>query len=243
MGFAPKTIVIDGPTGYWEMAIDEALGDRSASRYGPNIPWGAIRGYWDRDMRLCRQINEKYGTIIWVVAHIAPRTLREIVGYDKNGKPEFQERITGWQVNVPGKAARGFAVPLDEFYLLEAIGNDVGSNPPRVLRTYQYKLHGYQVDCKTRKGVKGPITNPTYEAIVKAKDPAKDNPTLIMVVGEPGVGKTTLAGTSTPPVLFFDLQGGCEEEAKKPQTRVLKPQRLEEVFTTLRTLRDKGELP
>lgn len=243
MAFSPKTIVLDGPTGYWEIAIREALGDTAKSNWGGGIPWGAIGGQWNRDIHVAMQINAKYGTIIGVAAHLAQRNLRDRVGTDNKGMPIYQDRMIGWQVAIPGKGASKVIVPFDEVYLIEVLANEVGSNPMRRLVTSPYMLYGYKIDTKSRKGVKGPITNATYDLVCKAVSPGKDTPTTFMVIGEPGVGKTTFFGTCPGPRLFIDMQGGCEEEAKKPETRVMKPTKLEEVYNVLRTIRDKGELP
>lgn len=239
MAFKPASLILDNATGYFELAIDKQVGDSPKGEWG--LQWGAITGLWRRDVRVMRQIAKKHGIIVGVAAHLEPKSIFETVGRDKEGKPIKDKRMIGWKLAIPGQGQERLLVPFDEVYHLVAQSNDYGNNPPRRLYTNPHRLHEYHFEAKSRFGIKGPLTNPNYGSIIEAL-PRKDIlPQLYMIVGEPGVGKTTLFDTFPKPALFIDIQGGCALIASD-ETKVIEPEGIDDVFGILQRLRDKGEI-
>jgi hypothetical protein len=239
VAFKPASLILDNATGYFELAIDKQVGDSPKGEWG--LQWGPITGLWRRDVRVLRQIAQKHGILVGVAGHLEPKFFYETVGKDNNGKPIKDKRIVGWKLAIPGQGQERLLVPFDEVYHLVAQSNDFGNNPPRKLFTNPHRLHEYHFEAKSRFGVKGPLTNPTYASIIDAL-PRKDIlPQLFMIVGEPGVGKTTLLNTFPKPALFIDIQGGCALVASD-DTKVITPSDIDDVFNILRTIRDKGEI-
>lgn len=244
MGFKPASVIVDGPSGYWDLAIAEQVGDSAKGGGWGGVNYGSIMGFWKRDIRFAKQLVEKHGMIVGVAAHLDKDYLEDVTGErDQKGKLVKDRRMVGWKIAIPGQGQKSLLVPFDEVYLLQAMGNGIGTNPNRRLYTFPMDLMGYPLDLKTRKGVKGPLTNPTYESIIKALPEGVDQPRMFAVIGNAGVGKSRLFSTFPRPTLFIDMQGGCEEYRKVEGIRVETPQKLDDVCALLKTLRDRGELP
>lgn len=242
MGFAPKSLFLDLLSGYFDMALFEQLGDSNAGLWGKSINWGPVTGSWRRDVKGMLEIVERRGITIGIGANIEPKSLKTTIGFDEKGKPIKDSAMVGWQLKVPGRGHDTVLNAFDEVYHLVTVPTETGSNPNRKLITNPYTLHDYDFECKSRKGVQGPIVNPTYEKIIAAVKKGNYAPRTFVVCGGPGVGKTTLFDSFPRPILAIDIQGGWEEQAKKPDTKVIKPQKLSEVWDVLKSIRDRGEI-
>jgi hypothetical protein len=241
--FKPHFVFLDSVSGWMDLSIAGQVGDNPTPHTFTALKYNPILGTWHRDMRVFRQIHDKHGMIMGVVGHTKHRETWKTIGIDNTGKPIKDGTPDGWMTSIPGRGEETIRAAFSEIWHLVSLPNDAGVNPPRKLYTQPHLWEGIRFDAKSRKSIAGPITNPTWESIMKNLPAGKSVPEMILLLGDPGVGKTTLfasAASEDKPALFLDLLGGCEEEAKKPYVRVKKFARVEEVFALLKELRDTG---
>lgn len=246
MGWKPQMLVVDCVSGYIDMRIAELLGDDPKPHTYTALRYNEILGPWHRDFRVMTEIQRRHGITIAVVGHTEHIETWKTIGYDTKGQPIRDGNPVGWDLVIPGKGGRSLRAAFSEVWHLVTLPNEAGFNATRKLFTDAHEWQGLRFDSKTRKGIKGPLTNPTWESIMKALPAGKSEPETILLLGVPGAGKTTLLASAIgakKQILFLDLMGGCEELQKIPGFKVLFPRKGQEFFDTLKRLRDTGEIP
>lgn len=246
MGFKPAMIVLDCVSGWIDCCIAELLGDEPKPHTYTALKYNSILGPWHRDFRVMSEIQRKHGIIIGVVGHTQHHETWKTIGYDTKGNPIRDGNPDGWELVVPGQGGRSLRAAFSEVWHLITIPTEAGINPNRRLYTDPHLWENLRFDAKTRKGIKGPLTNPTWDSVMKALPPGKSEPETILLLGVPGSGKSTFfasAIAAKKQILFIDLMGGCEEFSKIEGIKVIFPKKVQEVFEVLKTLRDRGELP
>lgn len=249
MSFKPGMVVLDAVSGWVDAAIAEALGDDPKPYTYTALKYNtAIMGPWHRDFRVLREIQRRHGISIGVVGHVKHHETWRTTGYDTKGQPIRDGNADSWMLDIPGGGEKGIRAAFSEVWHLTTVLDPSGAviNPNRKLITQPYMYDNLRFEAKTRKGIPTGIINPTWDKVIKELPAGKSEPETILLLGVPGVGKTTFfesALAAKKSILWFDLMGGCEEVAKKEGHKVLFPTKVGQVFEVLKTLRDKGELP
>ena len=237
-----RTLVFDNLTGFFELAKRAQLGDPDAGRETKGdwgLQWNKLMGQFSDVVRECYKFSiAGPENIAIIVAHIVPEYL--FVGHDEKGN--VVKKLLGWKADVPGSGADEVLVPFQEVYHLMALPTEAGTVPIRKLMTQKHLYNGFPIKAKSRKGIKGPIVNPSYDAIIKGLPQGADHPKQFLILGEPGVGKSTLANMFPGPRHFIDLWGGCDEQAKAADTTVSTPETLADMYQTLVKIRKTGEV-
>lgn len=246
MPFKPNMLVIDCLSGWVDARIAELLGDEPKPYTYTALKYNEILGPWHRDFRTMLEIHRKWGITIGVVGHTEHHETWRTIGWDTKGQPIRDGNPDGWDVVMPGKGARSIRAAFSEVWHLVSIPTEAGIRPNRKIFTDNHLWDNLRLEAKSRKGIQGPLTNPTWDSMMKALPPGRGEPETILLLGVPGVGKTTLfasALAAKKQILWIDMMGGCEELVKIEGHKVLFPTKISEVFSTLKVLRDKGELP
>lgn len=183
-----KTIGVDVLTGLFTMnkqvqRPEPSLDKEYKGDFGLN--WNELMGRYHDLILIAKDITRQHPINFVMTAHVK----EDYIDLSVDGEGKKVKRLTGWSLDVPGRGDNDLMSPFDEVYLLTA------SVAGRQLHTSQYMINGFPFKSKSRFGVKGPITNPTYESIIKALPPHGKIPRKFCLVGEPGVGKSTLLGT------------------------------------------------
>ena len=237
----PRTVSLDNLTGLFDMLKGEQMGEITETRTTKGdwgLKWNELMGKYGDFVKLSRRIADVQGLNSILVGHIVGNYLN--LGIDEKGNP--QKKLIGWKVDVAGTGAEDILVPFDEVYNLVTIPNAAGTKPQRKLITQPHEINDYPFEAKSRKGITGPIMEPTYEKILKALPAGKDKPLKFLLVGRAGSGKSTLVDTWETPIVHIDLLGGCDEFAKGPDRLVLKPQSSQELYKIMLKLAKTGEI-
>lgn len=241
------TLVWDGWSGFMDLCKAEQQPEPDAD----SATTKSVRGNWGFDynklggrsehmFRLLESLRQRYNINIVTIAHSAPDYLY-FTKLSRSGEETQERKQVGWKVDMPGQLDERILRPWDEVYHLQTRPNEAGKPPIRMLFTEKHLFQGFQFPAKTREGVTGPVTNPTYESIVKAIPAGGKMPNRILLVGEAGSGKTTLANTWPGERLFVDMWGGCERVGRAQGTHVFTPATIEQCYQVLLKLKVKGE--
>jgi len=240
------TVVWDSWSGFMDLAKAEQQPeiDESAADKGTRGNWGfdynKLGGRAEHMFRLLESLRQRHGIAIVTVGHSAPDYLY-FTKISRGGEETQERKQVGWKVDLPGQLDERILRPWDEVYHLQTRPNEAGKPPLRLLFTEKHLYQGFQFPAKTREGVQGPVSNPTYASIVKALPAGGVMPTRVLLVGEAGSGKTTLANTWPGPRLFIDMWGGCERVARGSESHCFAPASIEQCYQVLLKLRNKGE--
>lgn len=192
------------------------------------LKWNSLMGSFSSACRLLQRIAAN-GTLCVMTGHTVPNYL--FMGTDPDSK-QAMKKLVGFKTDIPGNGSEDILRPFDEVHHLVALANEGGATAARKLFTGPHLYEGYPFNAKSRKGVKGPIMNPTFEAILKAVPPGVKPPKSLLFVGLAGVGKSKLASTVPGPRLWLDMEGGADDYVQPGDIHV-KPTSVGEVIRWL----------
>lgn len=234
----PATVVFDTASGFMELGKAQQYGEITENSFSKGewgLKWNNLMGSFSSVCRLGQRIAAQ-GTHFIMTGHTVPNYL--FMGTDPDTKMAMK-KLVGFKVDIPGSGAEDILRPFDEAYHLVAVANDGGAMAPRKLFTGPHLYEGYPFAAKSRKGIRGPIMNPTYEGLIKALPAGRAEPRSWLIVGLAGVGKTMLSSTWPGSKLWLDMEGGCADYAKEGDV-VVQPKDVGEVIKWLLKV-EKGQ--
>jgi hypothetical protein len=256
------TLAFDGWSGFFDLAKAEqqpTIDEETPTEEKKKGQWGnwgfdynKLAGRAQHMLRLMEQIRLKHKINLVLTAHLAAEKLYiEKIGRD--GVSTNEGKQVAWKVDLPGQMQEQILRPFDEVWHLQIQPNAAGKPPTRLLMTEAHLwsggaggasagFAGFPFEAKTREGVRGPITNPTYASIVAALPQGGVMPTRILVVGIAGAGKTTLIATWPKPIVYVDMWGGAERVTRQEGLTMYTPSSVADTYRVLMKIRDTGSV-